>query len=178
MALKAKITGLEKLQAKLRRLKRPVTRKEADQIGTQAVAIMRDLVSKGISPVKGPGLGTKFPAYKWSKASKKERADKYPYAVMKRYPDKKVTPVNLRLTGKQMASLNYDVLENPKGFAVSIGYDDTLSIKKESGHREGVGGQPSRPTIPVVPSGEEFAQKIQQAYLRVLNAAVKSVIDA
>jgi hypothetical protein len=75
-----------------------------------------------------------------------------------------------------MASLNYDVIATPSGVAVNIGYDDQLSIKKESGHREGVNDQPSRPTIPVIKNGEEFASRIQQAYLRILNAAIKRII--
>jgi len=177
--LKASIKGLDKLAKKLARLKRPVTRSEADSIGQSAVATMKEMISKGLSPISGPDIRQRFAPYKWASAKKSERSGKYPWSKMKQYPGKKVTPVNLKLSGGQLDDLAYEVKELAGGgTGVEIGYDDEQAIKQESGHREGVNGQASRPTIPVPKNGERFATKVEQAYLRILNAAIKKIIDS
>lgn len=182
MAFKAtaKLTGLDKLQKKLKRLQRPVEREEAKAIGEAVVAVMKDMISKGQSPVIGGGFGTRFPAYKWAQASKGDRSGRYPWSAMRKYPDKRVTPVNLRLSGDQLSDLGYKVVSRPGGsLGVDIGYPEgSKSALKEQGHREGVHGQPKRPTIPRVNAGEQFASRVQQAYLQILNAAIKKICSS
>lgn len=135
-----------------------LTRTEAAEVGARAVSAMKDLISGGQSPIQGKG---RFPAYK--------NPEKYPG---KKKPH---SPVNLRLTGEMLDSLGFVVLPEPggKGFSVSIGYNSVQSTLKESGHREGVNGQPKRPTIPDATRGERFASSVLDAMRKVVLDAIR-----
>lgn len=99
------------------------------EIGQEIVDAMLEEISEGTSPIQGRG---RFPAYK--------NPDKYP-------GDRKpARPVNLELTGQQLSSLRYRI--NQAKIAVSIYYSTKKAQLKELGHRQGVNGQPRRPTIP------------------------------
>lgn len=154
MAIKFEIP-LSAVQALKDRLDsfRHLKREEAEQIGKQTVAAMKSLIASGTSPIEGKG---KFA----------------PYKHPQRYPGKRKahSPVNLRLTGEMLDSLGYVVLpRNGKdGFAAYIGYDSVQSTLKESGHREGVNGQPRRPTLPNAGKGERFVSAIVEAYRKVV----------
>lgn len=138
-----------------------LSRSDARTLGEGIVKEMRALISKGISPIKSFG---RFPAYKSPKEG-------YPASVKKSYPSKRTTPVNLKLTGRMLADLGYSVTK--KG--IEIGYSSRDAIEKERGHREGANGQPERPTIPIAKFGEEFAQKIQDIYLKVVQRNAKKL---
>lgn len=101
----------------------------------------------------------------------------YPYSVMGQYKDKRIRPVNLHLSGEMLNDLKFNLVQGKYGFAIEVGYFTSLSAKKESGHREGVGGQPSRPTIPDSSRGEFFAVRIsrllKESFLKAMNDFIK-----
>lgn len=184
------------LNRELRRYKKEgieqMTAAERRIVGQAGLAAMLDYISKGISPIEGMG---RFPGYKWvdrinaqlkavsrskskrlvTRAKKRfARANlkalqktKYPYSAMRRYPDKKVRPVNLFLSGK---FLRHVQLRFPnKG--VSIGIYEQPYVKYEQGHREGVNTQPERPIIPQ--GTETFSRNIMN---KIIDALRKTVI--
>lgn len=156
------------------------------EIGDAAVEEMKKAIAKGISPIASAG---RFPAYKWAgkandirkkakgggKAKKKSaknlvadiKKTKYPFNQRNKFPDKRERPVNLKLSGDMLANLKAFVV----GRTLEVGYKDELSSLKEQGHREGVNGQPKRPSIPE--KGEEFSPSIYRRLLR----AVQEVFD-
>lgn len=109
-----------------------------NRIGETAIAGMKDLISKGFSPIAGKG---RFPAYK--------NKDKYP--GKRKLP----RPVNLYLSGDFLDSLSSKNLKR----SVSFFYKGRENQLKETGHAEGHNGQPKRPTIPE--KGERFAKIIE-----------------
>lgn len=150
------------------------------QVGVAACNRMVELISRGISPIEGKG---RFPAYKWAgklndirkklgaknskKISRAIKATKYPYSAMDEYPNKRVRPVNLTLSGKFLEDLQPRV----SGKKLKIGYHDNLSSKKESGHREGVNGQPKRPTIPI--GNEKLNASVYKEILNTLDSILR-----
>jgi hypothetical protein len=151
----------EAIIKKLGGLKAIITKKDADEIGRNCVEAMLEMIGKGTSPIQGNG---RFPRYK--------NKLRYPGKANNKR-GKLNSPVNLKLTGQFLNALNYKVMKTKEGYSVSIGFDDRLAQKKEQGHREGVNGQPERPTIPQPKNGETFARLVQQEYLTVIEAAVK-----
>jgi len=139
-----------------------LTRQDAKDLSKDVVKQMKRMISKGQSTVKGGGFGGRMPKYK----------------NRKRYPGKRkpARPVNLELTGKQLKAL--------KGRSLNIGgeniavvqYNTTDAVDKETGHREGVNGQPKRPTLPDTDSGEEFAASINKIIVKKMDAAMKRYI--
>lgn len=151
---------------------------EVKGVGRRVIAFMIERINVGLSPIRGAG---RFPAYKAAmllndakKAARRLKgADKknflanqkrslgrgYPYSVQKEFPNKQVRPVNLRLSGKFLRSLVADEQITPQALRLQIGFDDAESIEKETGHREGAGGQPQRPIIPQ--GSERFTPEIE-----------------
>lgn len=158
-----------------------VTHREKRYVGQAAIAEIRTLVRKGISPIAGAG---RFPAYKWvgranaalkiaRRLTKERRKDaraiansiksrRYPYSVQGEFPDKRERPVNLNLSGEFLDSLR----ATPTSTGVAIGFDNELSELKESGHREGVNDQPRRPIIPQ--GREQFSPSIYRRIVDVV----------
>jgi hypothetical protein len=137
------------------RAKLKATRKIASFIEQK----MKDLISKGISPIFGKGRFEGYAAQRYGKQKKKF----YPDSVKKDFPSKRRRPVNLFLSG--------DFLKSLKAYPVSvgkifIGYTTKYGKKLESGHRDGVNGQPNRPTIPEKPN-ERFAQPILSGIIKL-----------
>lgn len=120
---------------------------------------MKDLISKGISPIFGSG---RFEGY--AAQRKKDKKKKfYPDSVKKDFPSKRRRPVNLFLSGEFLKSLKAYPGSVGKIF---IGYTTKYGKKLESGHREGVNSQPKRPTIPEKPN-ERFAQPILSGIIKM-----------
>jgi hypothetical protein len=168
------------------------------ELAKEVIDSMKKDISKGLSPIQGKG---RFAAYKGQTKSKagKEKAkqlgsagDKrgakavrqqvkkqekktYPFTVQKDYPGKRVRPVNLHLSGDFLNSLVWKVLGTGKAFEVAIGFFDSLSVKKEHGHRYMVGGQPSRPTIPI---GEEvFSERIMRLLVKLFRKRQRKALS-
>jgi len=166
---------------------------DAKKLGDLVIAEMKDLISKGISPIRKFG---RFPEYKavtgskvLSKAATKasKSGDKvgakvmreqskdikkrgYPYSVQKKFPEKGTRPVNLKLTGNMLAHLKADPVKGSMGLVPKISYSDAASNEKELGHRVGANGQPIRPTIPI--DGEEPAVSLTRIIENALNDAI------
>jgi hypothetical protein len=105
----------------------------------------------------------------------KRRLDKqkkaYPFSVQKEFPGKKPRPVNLLLSGDFLRSLDFNTVTNGKVRSVVMVFFDKLSIKKESGHRKGVNGQPKRPIIPAKNS-ESWNETITRDIFKILKQAI------
>ena len=132
----------------------------------QMVRKIKSFTRKGISPVTGPGIRSRYKGYK--RASDK---DGYPNNVRRSFPQKRKRPVNLRLSGKMMRSLDGFVRNTKEGVELELAYLDPLSRKKERGHSEGVGGQPKRPTLPG--KGQKFSKDIEKEVVSILLKAIK-----
>ena len=94
----------------------------------------------------------------------------YPYSVQGKYPGKKPRPVNLYLSGDFLNALTFQMKRVGKKMKLTIGWFDAAQAIKEKGHREGAGGQPKRPTLPV--GDEKFNQTIQLDIMKLLRDAV------
>lgn len=133
-----------------------VNKNTATDVGVGVTSKMLDLIAKGTSPIKGAG---RFPGYK--------NPAKYPGDL------KAKRPVNLLLSGDFLKALDYDVNTFKHGYNTTIYYKGDED-KKESGHREGVHGQPKRPTIPV--KGEEFVVVIQRIVSKIFKDRINQLL--
>lgn len=95
---------------------------------------------------------------------------RYPFTAQAKRLGKKPRPVNLFLTGDFLSNLEYIVTGTAGKYGIELGFFDELSAKKESGHREGVNGQPKRPIIPV--GREDFAISIQKIIFRKMEELI------
>lgn len=95
---------------------------------------------------------------------------RYPFTAQAKRLGKKPRPVNLFLTGAFLSNLEYIVTGTAGKYGIELGFFDELSAKKESGHREGVNGQPKRPIIPV--GREDFAISIQKIIFRKMEELI------
>lgn len=145
---KIKSVDLRAIQSKMEEFKKPIDRKTAESVGETVIEMMKDMISKGISPIAGESRFS-------------------PYKNPKKYPGKKKgkRPVNLKLTGEFLDSLTDKAKSSQSGYDTEIGFYDKLSQDKEKGHREGAGGQPKRPIIPS--STEKVAVKIEREVLKI-----------
>lgn len=142
--------------------------REAADTAKEVIAEMKDLISKGISPVRSAG---RFPGYLHS-----GKKGKYPDSVKHKYPAKRDRPVNLWLSGDFINSLGYRIYEAKFGFGFEVGYFDPEEAKKEEGHAIGQNGQPKRPTIPS--TQEEFAVRIQRLIYRRFKEAISRFVKS
>ncbi len=161
-----------------------MVRSDYSYIGDRTTAEMKNLISKGISPISQWG---RFPGYKWAakanairklarsltksrRARARQKASditkgRYPYSVMGKYPDKQVRPVNLKLSGRFLNALKSRIL----GQKILIGFFDQKNSLIEEGHRTGgVKGVNDQPKRPIIPQGSEtFSRSV---YERLLEA--------
>lgn len=167
MKMKASL-NTKAAEKKIENLKTAFTKKEAQELGDDVVFQMKQLIAKGISPIRSVG---RFPAYKG--AGKKGR---YPQSVQSRYPGKRDRPVNLKLSGEFLNDLTFKVKPGTAGkhASVEIGYYTRSEQDKERSHRDGTNGQPKRPTIPQ--GSEQFAVTIQRTILNRLREAITKAV--
>jgi hypothetical protein len=152
----------------------------------------------GLSPVRGFGRFVGYKAQEEAKKLKKiathlSRANNkaaassarseakssargYPSSVQGRFPDKKVRPVNLRLTGTMLADLSY--LLNRTAQKVTIGIFKGKSKLKAETHNEGT-QEPNVPTRQFLPTtqGQEFTVSIMRAIKEVYRKRLNSIIE-
>ena len=86
----------------------------------------------------------------------------YPFSVQKEFPNKKIRPVNLYLSGEFLKNLKAKVEKR----ILLIGFFDEPWSLYEEGHREGVKGQPRRPIIPQ--GRERFSQSVHRRLVKAL----------
>ena len=165
--MKARInkSDLRRFITRVEGVKSAFSSSDAKDTAKEVVAEMKDMILKGISPVKSVG---RFPAY--LRAGEK---GKYPDNQRRKYPAKRQRPVNLKLSGDFLKALRYRVFSGKNGSYFEIGYYDEDSIKKEEGHALGWNGQPQRPTIP---DDGEFAERIQRIIFNGFKRAVSAFV--
>jgi hypothetical protein len=105
-----------------------------------------------------------------SKRKESQLRKGYPFSVQDKYPNKKPRPVNLFLSGDFLSNLDWRIKQNAKNILVEIGFYDKPSKQKESGHRDGVNGQPKRPIIPQ--GAESFNRIVTAEIMKIVKAAV------
>lgn len=106
-------------------------------------------IARGVSPI----TGKRFDAYK----------------DPKKYPGNKKPPrpVNLKLSGDFLKSLRVKAVNvRRESIDYRVYFNKESSRKKEQGHREGAGGQPKRPIIPI--ESESYTDKIVVALKRAI----------
>lgn len=159
--------AINELIKKVQQIKSSAIKKtHVNQIGKEVVKEMKDLISKGISPIRGK---ERFPAYK-----RAEDKSGYPNNVGKRFPGKKKRPVNLTLSGDMLNALIFRAIGSGENISIEVGYFDEAEALKEKGHREGTNGQPKRPTIPQ--GNEQFTVGIQTIAEDILVQAMSDYI--
>lgn len=122
-----------------------------------------EFMSKGASPVDGK----RFEKYK--------DVEKYPKNVRKSYPDKKNTPVNLRLTGNLYESFGFKK-SSSKGFLFGILNPKGNVLDYASVHNEGKRSDiPQRKYLPTG-KGETFNKTIMLELRRVIVDRIKALI--
>lgn len=157
MSLQKKVIDVSKLQKDLEngvKSKGDLSKLKSSSIkslGQLIIDQMLDLIASGISPI----TGQRFQAYK--------NPVKYPA------DRKSQRPVNLRLTNQFLNSLVFKFKTGKKP-TITIEFDNSFAEDKESGHRDGVGGQPKRPIIPN--KSEGFSQGIISALRLLLTKVV------
>ena len=133
-----------------------ITNRDKLDVGDALIDEMKIAIAKGISPIKDAG---RFPAYLHARSKDKS---KYPFSVMDEFPDKKIRPVNLSLSGKFLKNLKAKV-ENG---TLLVGFFEEPWSKYELGHREEANGQPKRPIIPQ--NEEQFSQSVYRRLVKAL----------
>lgn len=132
-------------------------------IGQRLVTMTRDFMLKGISPVDGK----KFALYK--------DTEKYPKNIRKNYPDKRNTPVNLKLTGDLHDSIGFKSggknnllfgIINPKG-----NVSDYADV-----HNEGLRSDIARRTFLPTGRGETFNRTIMLELKRRLVSIIEKLL--
>lgn len=152
----------KKLQRQILELRQPLRKQDTQKLGREVVKQMKRLIARGESPITGPGIPSRFRAYK--------NPSKYPG---NRKPHR---PVNLKLTGAFLRALNFRSFQISRRWFASVGFDDKRQQQKELGHREGHNGQRQRPIIPDASQGEKFKRKIQSEILAVARKAIRRVV--
>lgn len=147
-------------QKELKKLKKSLSKINPDPMGRAIVKEMKDMIGKGISPIRGKG---RFPGYKdsYKKRIKKQRGE---------FKGKRQRPVNLKLTGDMLDALKHKSKKGKRA-KLEIGYFDEDEAIKERGHREGANKQLKRPTVPLQ-RREQFAARIQ----RIIRLEVDKII--
>ncbi len=155
------------------------------ELGQLTVEESKKFIKRGISPVDGAG---RYEDYSGQKNLTKERASKrsvrrvgnnkkagrgYPYNVMGKYPDKKVKPVNLFLSGNMLKDFSFEVV---MGF-LRVGWIDDRSkfTKLALYHNEGTKNMPARPILPTV-RGEQFNATIRSSIQNYINKKLEEII--
>ncbi len=124
------------------------SQKSAKEIGPIVVDKMKKLIASGQSPITG--WPQRFEQYKES-YKKRILAKTY-----KKF-SKRVTPVNLKLSGDFLKGLKSRFELDQNGYSAIVFYTEKESPKEE-GHRKGKNSQKKRPTIPI--KNEEFRSAI------------------
>lgn len=154
----ANFKALNQLSGQITDAIKDVSRREVESLGKEIVTEMKDMISKGVSPIQGDG---RFPGYKKG----------YPNSARSRYPGKRSRPVNLKLSGEFLDALTFKVLGSSPNYRVQVGFFDSENALKEKGHREGANGQEKRPVIPQ--GSETFAKSIQTLIIDQFRAALE-----
>lgn len=193
MAKKSLSDQVEEITARIRSELKTNSKVAMRDVAKQTIDAMKKSIAVGKSPIEGEGRYRAYLAVQrkrvinnvrkstTNKQKKKQLKGRlaqvqqgYPYNQMSNYTGKKITPVNLKLSGSFLSNLIFKIREVDSGVTADIGFFDELSVKKESGHREGVNGQPERPIIPI--GSEQISVAIQKLILKIFKATIDTLI--
>lgn len=158
----------ELIKRKIKALRAPLTRPVATKLGLQIIRQMKSSISKGKSTIKGRGA---FPPYRGS--YRKNIQKRGFISVNRKKVTKKLSPVNLKLTGDFLKALKFKIVTARIGSGITIGFFKPEEILKEEGHRKQKNKQAKRPVIPN--QREQFSTTIQRIYLKVLNRQIRKI---
>lgn len=145
-----------------------------NRVAQQVIVDIKKRVARGQNPIRE--WPRRYEKYKNATVSKGKRRG-YPFSVQKQYPNKKQRPVNLQLSSDMLGDMDYTIDRNIPGSAkIDIDYQTDLSKNKESGHREGVNGQPKRPILALTEKKEQYISPIQRNARTAVQARVQKVI--
>lgn len=137
------------------------------KVGNKIIEMMKELISKGISPIKGYG---RFIGY-----ATQRNADKKAYPrdnrTKKDYPNKQVRPVNLFLSGDMLGALKW----MPYKFGVIVGVFDNEQKEKAKGHQKGTNRLPQRKFLPTT-KGESLNISIMREIKSIYIDKIKRII--
>jgi len=148
----------------------------AKLVGETVKDMMLNLISKGISPVRGEG---KFKAYAEQRLNDKT---KYPKSVKKKFPGKKTRPVNLSLSGELLKKFGWWISKGARGLGKTtwIGFKnpskrtkDLLETHNEGRHKD----VPKRQILPDFSQNEELAVSINRKIVEIYRKRVESIIN-
>jgi hypothetical protein len=120
--------------------------------GYELIRIIQDIIGKGISPVDGEGRFEKY-----SESYRKDIKSGY-------YPSKKVSPVNMYLSGDMMGSLRFIEIDEK----LYLQFED----KKARWHDKGLGNLPVRKLLPTGRM-ERFNKRITDLLVKALKKVLK-----
>jgi hypothetical protein len=164
------------LNGKLGKLVREGPRQpELKDAGEVAVTAIKKLIASGTSPVEGFGRYDAYGAQRNKIKGKKARG--YPLNVQKDFPNKKVRPVNLFLSGEMLDALGFQVKFRLQSFKtrLSIGFFGNISksLREKIDTAQNGNILKNIPQRKILPGpGETFTISIQRA---IKNALVESI---
>lgn len=146
-------------------------------VGTILVEESKRFIGTGTSPVLGEG---KFEPYKAVTAGKHLRVSAasqkgYPYSVLKLFPDKTISPVNLSLTGDMLRALNFRQSGKSMEFGIFKANADQKVIDRAQANNEGTDRLPARPFIPNQ-DGQEFNASIMRLVIDAVTLRIADLI--
>jgi len=164
---------LKNLKQLIPKIRKTYVRKVRSGIGNQ---IIKKNISKGLSPVKGKGRFQKYSdSYKETIKGNvsfrkiKGKVVPLPFPDASVFGLKKLTPVNLKLSGQMLSTFFTKVIKD----SLLIGFRDPLS---EIHDQKGAGAsQVKRRMLPTEP-GEEFKPSISRWIRNQLEKAVREVL--
>lgn len=172
-----------------------IDRKTARRMGSITVSEAKRRIAKGVNPIdRWP---RRYPPYKAISNFKKgvkqfsgreqqreagrlltrQLRDRYPFNVQSKFPNKKLRPVNLKLSGDMLDDLVFVYRGTTKrADEIEIKYKTKKSADKEKGHRAGVNKQPRRPSLPLVEAREMWINPIQNAVRSIVRLRIAEKI--
>lgn len=167
-------------------------------VGSAVVSMMKEMIAQGLSPVKGFGRFEGYAAQRqanevkrfavtqakgaqgfYRKLSKQtlKSSRLYPNSVKKKYPDKQLRPINLKLSGDFLDTIRHDAT-NKKAIIGHIGVSKGSKVDLMfQSHNEGLNKHvPMRKYLPNGP-GENFVVSIQRAIKDIYMKTLKSILN-
>lgn len=140
---------------------------EKRELGETFTSLAKDMISKGISPVRGH---RKFESYNAQNTGKKG----YPYNIMRQYASKRARPVNLYLSGSMLNGYSW---RSKPGQLIEVGYVNVSGVDaiKAQVHNDGTRNIPARPTVANKP-GQQFAVAIMRELISVYRKRLEDII--
>lgn len=152
-------------------LDRFVDNATANDIGRTVVESAKEMIAGGQAPIRGGN--NRFESYK---AQAKRSKKGYPYNVMKKYPGKKVRPVNLELSGSMLADYTFTLL---RPNVIGVGIDPSLGSSDKNSeiakyHQNGTDKMAKRQIIPN--DNQEWAVSIMRAIKEIYGKRLADLI--